>query len=134
MVLAEAIDFVRAGIVQVQVYAFDRDGPHRQRWGQPFYHAALGTGFLVSRDGVVVTAAHVIDAGERAASNLPNGKMEVGIAGENLDWARGNFTTTDFQVLARDARHDLAILQTARNPFDADFGFGNTYHLVVNGH
>lgn len=75
---------------------------------QPLDREALGSGFLVSRDGLVVTNAHAIEGAER---------VDVVLAGERTVTAR---------VLGADPRIDIAVLRITGNnlpvvPFgDAD--------------
>ena len=78
---------------------------------------ALGTGFLVNESGFVVTAHHVI--------NDLGGRATVGVAVPNYEDEKrnrisGNFVLFQYDVVAADEAHDLAVLgphEEAGNPF-----------------
>jgi S1-C subfamily serine protease len=85
---------------------------------------SFGTGFFVSQDAHVVTAKHVIDAAHRAANDGAVTRVSVGLAHENTENMRANFTFTGFDVMAEDGPNDLALLRLRNNPFEGQVGTG----------
>jgi hypothetical protein len=78
--LADVLDRVRPAIVTIEATA--REG------------SSLGTGFVVRRDGVVLTAAHVIKDANRIRVRFPDGKA-VGVE----------------RIIAEDTDQDFALLK-----------------------
>lgn len=81
--------------------------------------AALGSGFLVSDEGHVITAHHVIENGREKLASLENASdaklvaaLPVASPGAYRA-ARGGFTRIDLSVLAERAEWDLALLELA---------------------
>jgi S1-C subfamily serine protease len=95
MDLKEAIRAVRPAVVQIQDAS----------------RTALGTGFFIDENAHVATALHVV-----AKLHAPMVMLA------HAD-ARG-FSGVDAAVVARDDRHDLAILRMTRNPFAGDVSLG----------
>lgn len=89
-----------------------------------------GTGFLVSKDGYALTAAHVIIQKTNLAR--ANGATNVEfIAGVSLDTSsvpnfsfRGSFTDILCTVVEMDEPHDIAILKLSQNPLSPSFRTG----------
>jgi S1-C subfamily serine protease len=81
-----------------------------------------GTGFLVGRQGYVITAGHVI-------RDVPTGTVvQVGIL---LDPSsnphahfRGSFVWGDVLVVDDDLAHDVSLLKLSRNPFAGELASG----------
>ena len=124
MTLSEAIESVRGAIVQVSLFAFDREGNYRERWGKSFLAEPIGTGFLVNEDGIVVTANHVLLQGRRAIAALPDARLQIGFPQPNSDNMRGNFTTVGYDVLLQDDLHDVAVVKVQQNPFQGEVRSG----------
>lgn len=101
---SDLIAKVRSTVVQIQVVTTIHS--------QVTVNVA-GTGFLVSRNGFVATAEHVVRGIEKAAASHPEAHvaMEVGFA------MSGSFASVRCKVAARDPAHDLAILSLDPNPF-----------------
>ena len=82
-----------------------------------------GTGFFVSKQGYVLTAAHVIRESEALARAA--GATQIGFnVGILLDLSstpniqmEGSFYWVDAALVAEDDEHDLALLKVSRNPF-----------------
>ncbi|MER5549732.1 serine protease [Streptomyces sp. NPDC002589] len=105
--LSDVVDVIRPAIVQIA--AIEHGTPRR---------AALGTGFIVSDRGLVLTASHVVAAmAQVAAQGWNNPALMIGLAHTNEEMLRGNFTLMDAQVVADDPGRDLALLQMQPNPF-----------------
>lgn len=92
---ADAVERVRPAIVQISVLE------------EP--HTVLGSGFLVSTTGHVVTARHVVEAAR--------GTLSVNIPYPNTQRSRENFAVFQAEVQASDREHDVALLRTTENPF-----------------
>lgn len=88
---------------------------------EPF-SGPIGTGFFVSHSGLVVTANHVVEAGERFKQEHAGERahVQLGLAygGADVD-LRGHFRSEPFDAIGRDERHDLALLRARDNPFEA---------------
>jgi S1-C subfamily serine protease len=98
---------------------------------KPEYQEGIaGTGILVSDEGYVLTAAHVITETEAAlrAHNATKVEFSVGISIDPIAGAiadsRGNFNYISCTIKDTDPVHDLAILQLNQNPFLATFRLG----------
>ena len=76
-----------------------------------------GTGFLINREGVVVTAHHVI-------------VHAVGITVEIEIPSTTELFTSTAQVIGQDPDHDIAVLKLARNPFTT---IENLTTVTMNG-
>src|SRR5258708_5721950 len=68
--LADALETVQSSVVQISFHARGGDEVRHQTGGAPFVDFPLGTGFVVSAQGYVITARHVIDAGRTAMANF----------------------------------------------------------------
>lgn len=117
MTRAEAITAVRPGIVQIRFVA---PPPDRRM-------DVLGTGFFVNAEAHVVTALHAIQAAENLRTKFSTGRLKVALAIENMTDTQGNtfrggFVGVDVDVVARDSRHDLALLKLRENPFRGEVG------------
>jgi S1-C subfamily serine protease len=133
--LPAAIEQIRPSVVQITLLVSGFTDTDLQRLSRPFEQIAEGTGVIVSEQGYVVTAKHVIDAikahktrdslghdvqsGEKriliglAMANYgdrgPNGYGTVSLA---------NFESVPASEVADDASHDLALLKLDSNPFE----------------
>jgi S1-C subfamily serine protease len=82
----------------------------------------VGTGFFVHSEGLVLTAKHVTEGASRAMAMHPQAKLLVGLAMPNISGPisiRQNFELVQCDVVEEDARHDLALLRLATNPFNS---------------
>lgn len=131
MNLTEAVDRVRPSIVQVVFHASGFSNDLRTQLGHPFISQPLGTGFIVSDSGYVITANHVIRDGSSTVESSPVGTKQllIGFAHPNTENMRGNFTTVQFQIIDQDELHDLALLKLNVNPFGGQVKSG----IVING-
>jgi len=113
MDLKSAIKAISPAIVQIRAIS------------APMQDHALGTGFLVSEDAHVVTAKHVIDGARQLAAKVGSSlQLGVGLAHENTENMRANFTIVGFELVAEDDRHDLALLKLSQNPFKGEVSTG----------
>lgn len=71
-----------------------------------------GTGFLISKSGLVATAEHVVRDIERAGNGHPEAHltMQIGFP------VNGSFTSIGCKVVTRDPKHDIAILSLDAKP------------------
>jgi len=112
MDLATAIKHVQPSIVQITFYAHDIPGggttPQRIN-----LHRPLGTGFVVSLEGHIITANHVVENGFRALKSIESElkNLSVGFAYPNTQNIRGNFTLMNFDLIEADKVHDIALLK-----------------------
>jgi S1-C subfamily serine protease len=114
-----SITQMKPAIVQIR---FESDSP------KPEFRAGVaGTGFFVSPEGFILTAAHVITETAQAARSGGATKVEF-ICGMSLDAAsglqaqfHGSFDLVPLTVKEIDPVHDVALLQTTRNPFSPTF-------------
>jgi S1-C subfamily serine protease len=95
-----------------------------------YQEGVAGTGIVVSDEGYVLTAAHVITETEAAlrADNASKVEFFVGIsidatAGASAN-SRGSFAYIPCTIKDTDPGHDLAILQLAQSPFSEAFRMG----------
>jgi S1-C subfamily serine protease len=123
--VSDAIELVRPSVVQIQIIVRPVLATPERPAVEPG-EAPLGTGFLVSVDGYVITARHVITAGQTLIAQLgSSSSLNVGIPLPNLDnvrgvTLRGSFTPVSFDEVDEDAAHDLALLKLARNPLKGE--------------
>jgi S1-C subfamily serine protease len=73
----------------------------------------IGTGVIVNNDGYVITAGHLIDAGQQyiQQSQSEIKKLGIIIVGPSAGVAPLYQLTNDFDVIGRDEKHDLALLK-----------------------
>lgn len=112
MDLPAAIKHVQPSIVQIKLLAYGL--PRGVRVPQSInLDRALGTGFVISLEGYVVTANHVMEEGSRALESVQAEmkKLLIGFAYRNTQEMRGNFTLMDFDLVAVDRVHDIALLK-----------------------
>lgn len=108
MNVVEAIESVRHSIVQIVVKL---ESSQMQQPGNPI--RPIGSGFLISSDGYVVTARHVINLG----SSLSVNQVRVALPLPDSERMRGNFVNVPFEIVEQDEAHDLALLKLQLNPF-----------------
>jgi S1-C subfamily serine protease len=127
MTVAGAVESLRPSVVQIAVYVYEPDDPGAPArlpgtppMKRPLETALLGTGFLVSDQGYVITAGHVVDALNQWSPQLVR-RLMVGLAGPNMDLPKlqmvGSFDMYEGEIVERDSSHDLALLKLTRNPF-----------------
>ena len=112
MDLATAVKCVQPSIVQINFSAHGRAGESTA--AQPTHvNRSLGTGFVVSAEGYVVTASHVIQEGLRALDRVESDikTLSVGFAYPNTPTMRANFTLMPFDLVDTDSIHDIALLR-----------------------
>jgi S1-C subfamily serine protease len=101
----DTLDLVRPAVVQIRT-SCDDDRPGGR---------VLGSGFIVSRGGHIVTANHVVEGAEGC-------ELKAGLAIPPLDGGdlsiRGSFFGVHLHLIACDPLHDVALLQMSPNPFD----------------
>ena len=123
MDLTTAIKRVQPSIVQINLlaYGFPRGGaiPQPINLNQP-----LGTGFVISTEGYVVTANHVMEEGFKALESLQSEvkTLSIGFAYPNTQEMRGNFTLMDFDLVETDKIHDIALLKLKSKEIPPMFG------------
>ncbi|RJP78973.1 MAG: serine protease [Desulfobacteraceae bacterium] len=126
--LPESIEIVKKGVVQLMVKVSYLDKNTKNKMGGNQIKHIAGTGFLVSDDGHVVTALHVIE-GMHQVLNTISGKKKVeyiNIPIQPFEDARhnivsGTFISIEFDVIDSDAEHDIALLKLKTNPFTKEF-------------
>ncbi|MDD4873496.1 MAG: hypothetical protein PHE15_00740 [Dehalococcoidales bacterium] len=101
---------------------------------------SIGTGFILNNDGYVITSSYLIDTGEQYIRENESGKMGIVIlAPSNVSDNRysGFVATNDFEVIAVDSEHDLALLKLVMiemiNPSNGKTVYSVHYHNHVNG-
>jgi len=123
MDLTTAIKRVQPSIVQIRLLAhgFPRGGNTLQPTN---LSRALGTGFVISLEGYVVTANHVVQEGFKALENVQSEikMLSIGLAYPNTQNMRGNFTLMDFDLIETDKIHDIALLKLKRKEIPPMFG------------
>jgi S1-C subfamily serine protease len=123
MDLATAIKRVQPSIVQIKLlaYGFPRGGSIPQF---TTLDRALGTGFVISLEGHVVTANHVMEEGSKALESVQaeTKMLSIGFAYPNTQNMRGNFTLMDFDLIATDKIHDIALLKLKSKEIPPMFG------------
>jgi len=115
MALTQAIELIRSSIVQICL--FQAQGSRR------IMSIPLGTGFILNKEGVVITANHIIQTGQQIMRDQGL-KFTAGLAIPNTENMRGNFILTELEVIDQDERHDLAILKLRKNPFKGELRSG----------
>lgn len=117
--LPDAIDQARGFVVQV-TYTITGLPYSRLRqldargavWSVP-----VGTGFVVSDAGWIITAKHVVDCLPTIQTQVPEGQHIVGAGFAHQSKLPGTFRVIKFDVVATDARNDIALLKLRTNPF-----------------
>jgi len=103
--LPRAIEHIRPSVYQVRINLAD----------SPLNTAVLGTAFLVSMDGWLVTAKHVTD-GAAEFANVAPGSLHASFAVGNVDsptmQIRASFVSVPVTVVATSDENDLALLRT----------------------
>lgn len=123
MDLTSAIKRVQPSIVQINFLAhgFLRGGttPQRINLNQP-----LGTGFVISLEGYIITANHIMEEGFKALESVKSEikKLSIGFAYPNTQKMRGNFTLMDFDLIETDKIHDIALLKLKSKEIPPMFG------------
>lgn len=123
MDLAASIRRVQPSIVQIHFHTINtprRDtGPRKSNKS-----IALGTGFVVSQEGHVITANHVVETGNdllaRETAEIKD--ISIGFAYPNTQNMRGNFVLMPFDIIETDEVHDLALLKLKTNKIPSMFG------------
>ena len=120
--LPDTIDRLRPTVVRVvRACSYETEAELSRRSG--------GTGFLVSEEGFVLTAAHVVEpcpasvqgatAGERRPLRAQH--FSIGFAlphtGTDQTHTRENFTFVGAEIVDSDGIHDVALLRVSQNPF-----------------
>jgi serine protease Do len=123
MDLATAIKRVQPGIVQItlRAHGFPRGGTIPQPTNLT---RALGTGFVISLEGHVVTANHVVEEGSKILESIQSEikMLSIGFAYPNTQQMRGNFTLMDFDLIETDKIHDIALLKLKSKEIPPMFG------------
>ena len=123
MDLTTAIKRVKPSIVQINFHAYDfpREGTIQQRLN---LNQPLGTGFVVSLEGYIITANHVVEAGFKTLESVKSEvkKLSIGFAYPNTQKMRGNFTLMDFDLIETDKIHDIALLKLKSKEIPPMFG------------
>ena len=125
MNISEAIDRVRPTIVQISFTAiFSKDEKLRRK--RPLIHRNLGTGFFINSDGYVISAYHVINAGQKIMRDFQAERKEltIGIPLPNTETMRENMTEVPFNIVDNDERHDLSLIRLSKNPFKGEVSTG----------
>lgn len=123
MNLTAAIKRIQPSIVQInlQAHGFAGGGAITQpiNLNQP-----VGTGFVISAEGYVVTASHVVEEGFRALESVESDikKLSIGFAYPSTQQMRGNFTLMDFDLVETDNMHDIALLRLRSKEIPPMFG------------
>jgi S1-C subfamily serine protease len=117
--LPDAIDQTRGFVVQV---TYTITGLSHSRLRQLDAHGAVwsipvGTGFVVSDEGWIITAKHLVDFLPTIQTRVPEGHHIVGAGFAHKSRRPGTFRVIKFDVVATDARNDIALLKLRTNPF-----------------
>lgn len=73
----------------------------------------------------MVTAKHVIDGARQLVAKVGSSlQLGVGLAHENTENMRANFTIVGFELVAEDEALDLALLKLGQNPFKGEVSTG----------
>ncbi len=115
--LTAAVARVSPSVVTVQTEVVDRTpvDPFELMFGgrsQPHTEAGLGTGFIVRKDGVVVTNAHVVAGAQKVSVMMRDGKVFPA------------------RVLGQDETNDIAVLKIDAKDLP-DVKLGNSNNLVI---
>ena len=123
MDLTTAIKRIQPSIVQINFHAYDfsLEGTIQQRLN---LNQPLGTGFVVSLEGYIITANHVMEAGFKTLESVKSEikKLSIGFAYPNTQKMRGNFTLMDFDLVETDKIHDVALLKLKSKEIPPMFG------------
>ena len=107
MQLPDAVDLVRASTLQILI---DVETSPTQR-----KTLRLGSGFIASEDGHMVTALHVVDAATAALAGA-SGRLIAAFAGPDVDLPgiqmRSNFSLQEVVEVDRSPEHDLALVRS----------------------
>jgi S1-C subfamily serine protease len=112
--LTSAIEHVRPAIVQIQLRELILVPGNIPK------SVPIGTGFLISDEGLIVTAKHVVDSVAAALAGGAPGTLGaiIAFAEKNEEKAPGEFQATfagiGYEIIALSEEHDLALLKTLR--------------------
>jgi S1-C subfamily serine protease len=98
---------VSESVVSVGILALDGNAPESGADKRAMGASVNGSGFVVSREGYVITALHVVRATQRLGEELrgSDNRLYVGIRGGS------SFSPLPAEVVDSDAAHDLALLK-----------------------
>ncbi len=130
--VVEAVERVKPSIVQI----FAR--LNTPEVNPPRQNKVLGTGFIVSKEGYVVTANHVVNSvvvsimnrssdGTQSPVQVPIDAtmLRIGLLIPEIDTPQvkmqSSFNVFEFDIIEQDARHDVALLKFKKNPFEIKF-------------
>ncbi|MBZ5656015.1 MAG: serine protease [Acidobacteriia bacterium] len=126
--LPDTIDKLRPAIIRVMMECTFANAAKPKHWA--------GTGFLVSREGFALTAAHVLKCptsdeveGTDSPQPLTAHRVLVGIPVMHMTdqtHTRRNFTYLEAEVIESDSIHDVALLKLSQNPFRSTIDSGYT--------
>jgi S1-C subfamily serine protease len=110
MDLPSAIEHIRPSVFQICV----------QVTGATFERYVLGTGFLVTEDGLIVTAKHVADVASEMLEGPGSRTLVASFAAPNVDTPtlkmRANFSSVPLTLVSVDADNDLGLLRLGVSP------------------
>lgn len=117
MSLKEIVRTARKWIVSIRVGI---KAPNPEAGKPDLEGVSTGTGFFVNKEGYVITALHVV-----SPIGLPPQAQRVWMQAlvpmQNYGNERAklinSFTATEFDIIAEDPKHDLALLKLKANPF-----------------
>ena len=124
--LPETLALVQPTTVQIAYLAREQASEEILKKGIKWPSAPVGTGLIVSSEGHVVTALHVLTGGQEIIANLPfRATLVVNMAYPNLEEKglkmTGNFFASSFDVVSTDPLHDLVLLKMHENSFSRGF-------------
>ncbi|MGH9885951.1 MAG: trypsin-like peptidase domain-containing protein, partial [bacterium] len=115
--ITAAVARVSPSVVTVQTEAVDQtpQDPFDMFFGgsRPRSQAGLGTGFVVRKDGVIITNAHVVANASKVSVMMRDG------------------TVFPARVLGQDETNDLAVVKIDAKGDLPEVKLGNSYNLVI---